>query len=214
MRRLIVRGAAALVVAAAACGDDDGTGPGPTVASLTLAPDSASNATVLKSATLQLTPSAVDPAGRPIANPSVSYQTSDQTVATVSATGLVTAVGAGSATITATSGGKEAKATITVPYTLTQVGGQNIPTAVPGVTPPLTVTAGFAALYPNGEYRVRIDIQGSAPLIDLGTYTRSGTQLGFTSKSTNVPPGTGTVTANGILVTFPGPPALTFTFAR
>jgi uncharacterized protein YjdB len=225
MRTLMVRGAAALVLAAAACGDDDnGTGPGPTVASISLAPDSASNATVLKGATLLLTPSVLDIAGRPIANPSVSYQSSDQSVATVSASGVITAVAAGNATITATSGGKQATARITVPYTLTQINGVNVSSGTVSLGG-LTVAGGFAALYPatsqgaTNQHRVVITFAlsaGSEPLVETGTYTVSGSQLTFTSSTPGFPSYAGLLTSTGLTITVLAgtPDELVLTFVR
>jgi hypothetical protein len=204
----MVSATAVLTLAAAACGDNNGTGPGPTVASLTLAPDSSSNATVLKGATLQLTPKALDARGNTIANPQVTYQSSDQTVATVSATGLVTAVAAGNTKITATAGGKTATATVTVPYTLTQINGQNISTGTVALGG-LTVASGFAALYPasgtttTNQHRVVIVFAPSAqsqPLVETGTYTVNGSTLSFTSST----PGftyTGQLTSTGLTIT-------------
>ena len=55
-------------------------------------------------ATQQLTPRVTDASGNVIATPTVTYTTSAASVATVSATGLITATGAGTATITATAG--------------------------------------------------------------------------------------------------------------
>jgi alpha-amylase len=219
----MVSAAAVLTLATAACGDNNGTGPAANVASITLAPDSASNATVLKAATLQLTPKALDAQGNAIANPKVTYQSSDQTVATVSTTGLVTAVAAGNATITATSGGKTATAKITVPYTLTQINGQNISTGT-ATLGGLAVSGGFAALYPasgtttTNQHRILIIFAPSAqsqPLLETGTYTVNGSTLSFTSST----PGftyTGQLTSTGLTITTGTgtPDQLVLTFAR
>ncbi|MEQ1691571.1 MAG: Ig-like domain-containing protein [Gemmatimonas sp.] len=63
--------------------------------------------------TLQLQAAAQDPAGISLFRP-VTWTSSDPTVATVSATGLVTAIGLGPTTITATSEGRSTTATITI----------------------------------------------------------------------------------------------------
>lgn len=79
------------------------------VATVTVAPTTAS---VVVGATQQLTPT-VEPADA--WDDSVTYESSDEAKATVSATGLVTGVAAGSATITVKSkNGKEATSEITV----------------------------------------------------------------------------------------------------
>src|SRR5207244_587993 len=64
--------------------------------------------------TSQLTATPKDAAGNPLVGRAVTWATSNGSVATVNATGLVTATGAGSATITATSEGKSGTAGVTV----------------------------------------------------------------------------------------------------
>ncbi len=65
-------------------------------------------------ATFQLTASLTDQDGEPITDQSATWSSSDEQVATVSTTGLVTAVSNGTATIGATAGGVTASATVTV----------------------------------------------------------------------------------------------------
>lgn len=67
-----------------------------------------STASISGSNTTQLVPTTVP------ANSAVAYSSSDASVATVSASGLVTGVGNGTCTITASSGGKTARCTVTV----------------------------------------------------------------------------------------------------
>ena len=64
--------------------------------------------------TVQLRPTVKDSEGQTVSGAGVTWQSNNSAVASVSATGLVTARGNGSATITATSGGKTVTATITV----------------------------------------------------------------------------------------------------
>ncbi len=64
--------------------------------------------------TVQLTAIVLDGNGQPVADASVTWQSSDTVVATVSAQGLVTAVGNGRVTITARSGNASATADVTV----------------------------------------------------------------------------------------------------
>jgi hypothetical protein len=78
--------------------------------------------------TQQLSATVTDQTGATIASPSVTWTSSNGAVAGVSPTGLVTALGAGSAEITATAGAASARATITVAQTPTQlqkVSGDN-----------------------------------------------------------------------------------------
>lgn len=65
-------------------------------------------------ATLQLTAAVVDQNSQPMAGAAVSWATDDNSVATVTAGGLVTAVQNGSATVTATSGSASGTASVTV----------------------------------------------------------------------------------------------------
>ena len=64
--------------------------------------------------TLQLSPTVKDTKDQTITSAPITWQSSNPSVAEVSASGLVTARGNGTATITATSGGKSASVTITV----------------------------------------------------------------------------------------------------
>lgn len=115
------RGLPALVVigALAACGEG-GVEPGPTVSSVSVMPASVSLA---PGGTAQLTATASDSRGSPV-SASVTWSSNATGVATVSTGGLVTAVGAGTARITAAVGSVEGFATVTV------AGGQTIQLAV------------------------------------------------------------------------------------
>ena len=64
--------------------------------------------------TVQLTASVLDGAGQPVADATVTWSSSDASVATVSGAGLVTAVSNGSVTITARSGSASASVPVTV----------------------------------------------------------------------------------------------------
>ncbi len=81
------------------------------VATVTVSPASA---TVFAGAAVQLTATPKDASGNPLAGRSVSWTSGNAAVATVSGTGLVTGVVAGSATITATSEGISGNSAITV----------------------------------------------------------------------------------------------------
>jgi uncharacterized protein YjdB len=81
------------------------------VASVTVSPPSA---TILVGGTEQLTATPLDAGGNPLTGRTIIWSTDTPGVATVNASGLVTAVGVGSATITATSEGKSGSAAITV----------------------------------------------------------------------------------------------------
>lgn len=101
------------------------------VASVTVTP---TTATILVNQTVALTATPVDASGNPLSGRIVGWSSSDNAIATVSATGVVTALAAGSVTITASSEGQSGTATVTV--------GQ-VPVATVAVTPSQsTVTVG------------------------------------------------------------------------
>ncbi len=81
------------------------------VASVTLSP---SPATVYVGGTMQLVVTLKDANGRPLSGRTVTWTTSDGTVAAVNGTGLVTGIALGSTTVTATSEGQTGAATVTV----------------------------------------------------------------------------------------------------
>src|SRR5690348_17029790 len=81
------------------------------VAVVRVTPDSA---TLAMAGTMQLTAIPEDASGNPLPGRAVAWQSSDGAVATVSGKGVVAAVTAGRATITATSEQKSGSATITV----------------------------------------------------------------------------------------------------
>ena len=95
----------------AACDDDDALGPSSTVESVAVIP---TFFTLAVDDTLRLTTIARGDIGNPLAGRPVAWETSSSSVATVSATGVVTAVGPGSASITATIEGKTGAAALTV----------------------------------------------------------------------------------------------------
>ena len=81
------------------------------VASVTVAPPSAG---VQVGQTVQLTATPRDASGSPLTGRTVAWSSSNTGVAAVTGTGLVTGVGAGSATVTATSEGKSGTSSVTV----------------------------------------------------------------------------------------------------
>src|SRR2546425_5269386 len=81
------------------------------VAAVTVTP---SSGTVAIGQTVQLTATPRDASGNPLTGRAISWSSSDNTIATVSSSGLVTGVVAGAVTITATSEGQSGTASITV----------------------------------------------------------------------------------------------------
>jgi WD40 repeat protein len=111
------------------------------VASVGVTPNSAS---VAVGGTVQLTAATMDAGGEPLSGRAVTWSTDNAQVATVSGTGLVTAVAVGAATITATSEGKSGTARVTVtaapaPVTSVEVTPAS-PTVAAGSSVQLTAT--------------------------------------------------------------------------
>jgi hypothetical protein len=106
--------------------------PAPKKPTITVSP---STATVVAKATVNLVVSVADTNGKKVSAPSVAWTSASPAVATVSQAGVVTGVAAGTAKITATSGGVSASAVVTV---------------TPAPTPPPsqeTSTSGAGSLY-------------------------------------------------------------------
>ena len=103
--------AVALLVAIACSDSDGGTAPPALVASVTVSPATQS---LVVGSTANLTAALADAAGKPLTGRSITWSSSRPTVATVSATGVVTAVAEGVAQIDAASEGKYGTAIITV----------------------------------------------------------------------------------------------------
>jgi hypothetical protein len=74
----------------------------------------ASGVAIVNLVTRQFTATVTDVAGNPVASPTVTWTSSDPSVATVSSAGLATGVSEGDAIITATSGGVSGTATVIV----------------------------------------------------------------------------------------------------
>ncbi len=103
---------AALILGA--CGKDSPTGP-QTPARVMVSSMSVSLSSL--GSTYQLTATVFDRYSKPISDASVTWTSSEGSVATVNAAGLITAVENGSAQITATAGGASATAAVTVSQT-------------------------------------------------------------------------------------------------
>lgn len=100
-----------LAVASACGGGGDGGTPPLAVVSIRITP---ATLDLEPGQTSLLTAVSLDAAGAAVGGRTVSWGTSDAAVATVSSTGLVTAVADGTATLTATSDGRTASALVTV----------------------------------------------------------------------------------------------------
>ncbi|MDQ8160162.1 MAG: Ig-like domain-containing protein [Gemmatimonadota bacterium] len=136
--------------------------------------------------TLQLSASARDAQGTALTGRAVSWSTSDPTVATITAAGLVTAVAAGSATITATVEGIETTATLTlVP----------LPPALTGIT----VSADTVTLFVGRTRAITATVDqpsgATVATVTFGTALPSVATVSAAGVITAVSPGTATITA-------------------
>jgi len=132
-----VRGSLAAAMLLTACGGGDSSSSGTTSPPPPNAPAGVATAevrppapTVLAGATTQLGATTKDATGATLSGRAVSWSTSNNAVATVSGSGLVSTVTPGTATITATSEGKSGSASVTAVD----------PTTMPSFVAPFTIT--------------------------------------------------------------------------
>ena len=149
-----------------ACGD--GTGPEPEPprpARVTVSPASATLKTA--GATAQFSAKVVDQHGVEMANATVTWASSDPTVATVSASGLAMAVGDGAVTITAAAGDVQGTADVSVLVGLESLALVALYEATGGRS--WTHNDGWISGLPLGEwYGVETDDAGHVVGLDLG----------------------------------------------
>jgi hypothetical protein len=221
----------ALVLACGGGGSDDGDGgtpppPPPTpVESVTITPGP--SLTLSVGATTQLSAAARDAQGNVLTGRTITWSTTAQGVATVSASGLVTAAAAGTAQIRATSDGKTGQVTITVealPSSLTGslATGRTLHTATLLADGRVLVTGGQALDTPQSlrstevynpttgtwtatgnlatgrSNHIAIRLQNGRVLVAGGVSVETQTRL---ASAEIYDPATGTWTATGNLVT-------------
>src|SRR5207253_731812 len=134
------------------------------------------------SGTVQLTATPRDASGNPLTGRAISWSSSNNNIATVNGSGLVTGVTAGSVTITATSEGQSGTASITV---------AGAPVASVTVTPP-------SASVPAGQ-----TVQLTATLKDANGNVLTGRTVTWASNNTTV----ATVNSSGLVTTKAAGPA-------
>jgi serine/threonine protein kinase len=126
------------------------------------------NSEVFEGETISLNASVVDESGRPMSGQAVTWLSSDLSVATVTAAGVVTGVKAGSARVTARSGGQAGSAVVTVKTV--EVTEQTNPQA-PARRPISGPEDLFSRAAPEG-WRV---VRGTAPVIAVFNHQELGT---------------------------------------
>ena len=158
------------------------------IANLSVTPGSSS---LTSGTTTQLTAHATDASGNALTGRSVGWSTSDGNVASVSTSGVVTGANVGNATITASSEGKSATATIHVNA---------------GSVSHITVTPGSIGLIAGGTQQLSVsltDAAGNALAAQTVAWSSSSTNVATVSSSgvvTGSHPGSATITAtlNGV----------------
>jgi hypothetical protein len=176
MHRLRKLTAAAAALTLAACGGDSPTGP--EVTTVTVTPGSATLAVI--GATQQFSAQARDADGQPVTGMTIAWSSSDAATATVSESGLVTAVAEGAAVITAEVGGATGTANVTVQ----SCANQTTVTLAPGGAQSFATTD--CVLIPSGaagnRYRVAvIRPTESVNASDVQTVTLYVSGVGVTS---------------------------------
>ncbi|MGE5093150.1 MAG: Ig-like domain-containing protein [Bacillota bacterium] len=153
------------------------------VASVAVTPTSAS---VTVGQTVQLSASTFDSAGAVLTGRSMTWTSSDATVATVSSTGLVTGVAAGSAVISATSEGKTGTSTVQVGASTVAVASVTMSktsaTLALGQSLQLTATAKDA----SGNVLTGRTTTWSSSNAAVATVSSSGLVLAVTAGSTSI----------------------------
>jgi uncharacterized protein YjdB len=176
------------------------------VASVAVSPASAS---VAVGQTVQLTATLKDASGTPLSGRVVTWSSGAPAVATVSATGLVTSVAAGTATITATSEGKSGTAGITVAPTA--VASVSVSPAAPSVPAGQTVQLAATPKDASGTPLTGRVVTWSSTAPAVATVNGSGLVTGLAAGSTTITAssegksGTATVTVTAAPPP-PGPP--------
>src|SRR5213596_3599525 len=135
------------------------------VASVTVSPASAS---VQAGQTVQLTATPKDVNGNPLTGRTITWASSNTSVATVNSSGLVSGVVAGSATITATSEGQSGTSAITVTG------------AAPGCAASTTAFQNTAFASQNGSFTATFDATPAGTGLDAATGLSQGAAAAYT----------------------------------
>ena len=182
--------------------------PTPVVTTVTVAPPSAS---VAAGATVSLQATVKDQNGALMPGQSIDWSTSNAAAATVSSSGVVTGVAAGSATITATSSGKVGTSSITVTAA---------PPPAPVVTT-VTVSPPSASIVAGGTVSLQATVKDqngnvmSGQSVSWSTSNAAAAIVGSSGIVTGVAAGSATITAtssgktgtSSVTVTAAPPPA-------
>jgi uncharacterized protein YjdB len=174
-----------------------------------------------------LTAIAYDAAQNPLTGRAITWTSSNQSVATVDATGMVTAVAAGSATITGTSEGKSDAATVSVtqgpittvvvtPDSVSMFATQTTQLAATGRDATGAAIAGTTFIWSSSNTSVAsVSSNGVVTAVSTGTATITATSNGHSGTATvivtSVPVATVTVSPPAVFVPLGTTTALTAT---
>ncbi len=139
--------------------------------------------------TLQLSAEALDENGRPIPGVVFSWESSDTSVATVDATGLVTGVAAGTATITASAGDVRTSVEITVVSATNPVVSVDVSPSAETIVIGVTLQLSAEALDENGQAVSDAEFSWESSDISVATVDATGLVTGVAA-------GTATITAS------------------
>ena len=174
------------------------------VASVTVSPASAS---VPTGQTVQLTATTKDANGNPLTGRTVTWASSNTSVGTVSSSGLVTGVAAGSATITATSEGKSGTSAVTVTAVTVPVATVTVSPASATVFASQTLQLAATTKDASGNILTGRTITWASNNISVATVGSNGLVSGLVAGSATI-----TATSEGksgtsaITVSAPPPP--------
>ena len=183
-----------LAVILSACGGDSDspttpTPPAPTVASVTVTPASVLDLQVTDTA--QFTAEVRDTNGGVMTGQTIAWSSSNDQVATVSTTGLVTITGGGSATITATVGTRSGQASVSAHPWKVADNAVVVDSTILSLQSDSTERA-------NGTYRFQVAPGQSAPTIEPGDVIVGAQAGGFLRRVEAVSVAGGVITANTV----------------
>ena len=165
--------AACLLALATACGNDTvepSAPPTPVPTTITISPASATFQSLGETA--QLTAEVRDQNGQTMANAAVAWTSSDPSVATVAASGLVTAVANGAATVTATAGSASGTVAVTVDQVVASVAVDPAADTLPALGDTLRLSA--EALDANGNAVAGEEFAWESSDVSVATVDASG----------------------------------------
>ena len=165
------------------CSDDKDPVAPPVLTTVTVALQAP---TVQAGLTTTATATGLDQKGASIALGAVTWSTTTAAIATVSSTGVVTAIGAGTTQVIATSGGRAGQATLTVtapPPVLTTI---NVTLPLTSITLGQTTTATAAGVDQNGAPFVTGSLTWSSLTPAVATVSATGVVTGLSAGTTQI----------------------------